>query len=232
MNFQKAEFISSYGLAKQIPKSGLIEIAFAGRSNVGKSSALNKLFSRKALARVSSIPGKTATINFYKVDELHFVDLPGYGFAKAAKTEIRRWSSLIDGYFAQERRLILVVQLVDMRHKPSELDLRMIDFLSHHAIPFVVILTKCDKLNKTQTAERLEHINEELGVMDDIAVIPFSSETGEGVDTLRAVIDEAVEVENERAKKLLLQEIAMDAAMAEVAEKEQGGEDAENNVFD
>lgn len=192
MNFQKAEFLTSYGLASQIPRGKELEIAFSGRSNVGKSSTLNKLFARKALARVSSVPGKTATINFYKVDDVRFVDLPGYGFAKVAKTEMKRWSELIDGYFAQQRPLCLVVSLIDMRHTPSELDLQMIDFLRHHGFPFVIIMTKADKLNKTQTAQRLNDIKLEIPNSDELLIIPFSSETGLGVDELRRVIEENV----------------------------------------
>lgn len=197
MDFTKAEFLVSYGLSKQIPENEKTEIAFAGRSNVGKSSAINKIFNRKSLARVSCVPGKTATINFYKADYINFVDLPGYGYAKVAKSEMKRWSELIEGYFNQDRNLQLVVQLIDMRHKPSALDLQMIDFLIEREIPFIIIMTKCDKLNKTQTAQRLASIRTEIPYGEDITIIPFSSETGEGVDQVKGIITQvAQEAEN------------------------------------
>ena len=126
MNFNKAEFIASYGISTQLIQDDLPEIAFAGRSNVGKSSLLNKLFNRKNLARVSSVPGKTVTVNFYNVDGNRFVDLPGYGYAKISKSEKDRFSELMEGYFQSGRNIKLVVQLVDMRHKPSADDIGMI----------------------------------------------------------------------------------------------------------
>lgn len=190
MNFNKPQFLASYGLSSQIPKSNKIEIAFSGRSNVGKSSTINKVFNRKSLARVSCVPGKTATINFYDVDNIHFVDLPGYGYAKVAKTELKRWSELIEGYFNQDRNLELVIQLIDMRHKPSKLDINMINYLIHREIPFIIVMTKSDKLNKTQTKERLENIRSEIPYGDEITIIPFSSENGEGVDEVRDIISE------------------------------------------
>lgn len=199
MNFNKAQFKISYGISKQMPKSDSIEIAFAGRSNVGKSSAINKIFNRKSLARVSCVPGKTATINFYSVEDVHFVDLPGYGYAKVSKSEKYRWSELIEGYFNQDRNLGVVIQLVDMRHPPTILDIQMVEFLVERELPFVVILTKCDKLNKTQTAERLNAIATELPYGDQITIVPFSSETGEGVEAVRGIIEEVVK-ESKEAK--------------------------------
>lgn len=193
MNFNKAQFKISYGISKQLPNSDELEIAFAGRSNVGKSSAINKIFNRKNLARVSSVPGKTATINFYSLDDLNFVDLPGYGFAKVAKSEKHRWSELIEGYFNQDRNIGLVIQLIDMRHPATKLDIQMIDFLIERELPFVVLLTKSDKLNKSQTKERLEKIITEISYGDQITIIPFSSETGEGVDTIRKIIEDVYE---------------------------------------
>lgn len=198
MDFSKAEFVTSFGLVSQLPESDKIEIAFAGRSNVGKSSTINKLFGRKKLARVSSVPGKTATINFYKLGEkVNFVDLPGYGFAKVAKSEMQRWSELIDGYFEQERNLRLVVSLIDMRRAPSDLDMQMINFLEQTGIPFIVVMTKSDKLNKSQTQERLSKISSELisgGLKNNtLTILPFSSETGEGVESLREIIETVIE---------------------------------------
>ena len=148
------------------------EIAFAGRSNVGKSSLLNRLFNRKALARVSSVPGKTATINFYKVDDARFVDLPGYGYAKVSKSEKIRWAEMLEGYFKTGRNIRLVVQLIDMRHKPSADDLMMIDFLRSTGYPFVIVMTKSDKLNKTQFAERSAAIYDEIPDSENVTIIP------------------------------------------------------------
>lgn len=190
MNFNNAKFLTSYGKFSQIPKSDRTEIAFAGRSNVGKSSLINKIFNRKALARVSATPGKTATINFYELENVHFVDLPGYGYAKVSKTEKQRWSSLIEGYLQSDRELDLVFQLVDFRHPPTADDILMINFLIDSEIPFVVVLTKADKLKKTQRADRLEKLKTELPCADQITVIPFSAETGEGVEDIREIIEE------------------------------------------
>lgn len=190
MNYNKASFLCSYGISSQLPPSDRMEIAFAGRSNVGKSTAINKIFNRKSLARVSAVPGKTATINFYQVENVHFVDLPGYGYAKVAKSEKHRWSELIEGYFAQDRDLRLVAELVDMRHPPTALDIQMVDFLIAHELPFLVLLTKSDKLNKKERAERLLKIREELPCGNQITVLPFSGETGEGVSELRAIFDD------------------------------------------
>lgn len=148
MNFNKAEFIASYGISTQLIQDDLPEIAFAGRSNVGKSSLLNKLFNRKNLARVSSVPGKTVTVNFYNVDGNRFVDLPGYGYAKISKSEKDRFSELMEGYFQSGRNIKLVVQLVDMRHKPSADDIGMISFLNEFNLPYIIVLTKADKLKK------------------------------------------------------------------------------------
>lgn len=197
INFNKAEYLVSYGLARQIPtpKETDIQIAFSGRSNVGKSSSINKIFNRKSLARVSSVPGKTATINFYGCstdEDVHFVDLPGYGYAKASKKEIERWSKLIDGYFEKATNLELVIALIDMRHKPSKLDVQMIEFLIEAEINFIVVMTKSDKLNKSQYNERMENIRKELPYGDQLTIIPFSSMTGAGVEEVHNIINELV----------------------------------------
>ena len=192
MNYNLAKFEQSFGISSQLPVSDVPEIAFAGRSNVGKSSLLNKLFNRKQLARVSSVPGKTITINFYDVDNVKFVDLPGYGYAKISKQEKQRFAELMEGYFNQDRNLKLVVQLVDMRHKPSEDDLGMIEFLKHNEIPFIIAMTKSDKLKKTEYKKRLEASKEELSCAKDAPIIPFSSLTGEGADKIKSLIEEAV----------------------------------------
>ena len=150
LNYNKAEYAASFGKASQLPPPENAEIAFAGHSNVGKSTLINKIFNRKSLARVSSVPGKTATINFYRLDDIYFVDLPGYGYAKVSKSEKERWSGLISGYFEADRDLRLVFMLVDMRHAPTADDVKMIDFLIDTETPFVLVLTKADKLKKTE----------------------------------------------------------------------------------
>ena len=193
MNYNKVEFEAAFGTLKQIPASDLPEIVFAGRSNVGKSSMLNKLFNRKNLARVSSMPGKTITINFFKVEDVRIVDLPGYGYAKVAKGEKRRWAEMMEGYFQSPRNIKLVVQLVDMRHKPSEDDYVMMRFLQDAGLPFIVAATKCDKLNKTQFNERVNGLRAELAEFgEELVIIPFSSEKGNGVDQLKAQLEKAL----------------------------------------
>lgn len=190
MNFNKAEFFTSYGKFSQIPKSTKVEIAFSGRSNVGKSSLINKVLNRKSLAKVSSMPGKTITINFFTVEEIYIVDLPGYGYAKVSKSEKERWAELIEGYLHDERKLALVFQLIDMRHAPTKDDIHMINFLIESEIPFVIALTKADKLTNNQRKQRMEAFKTEIPYFDDITVIEFSSQTGEGVEKIREIIEE------------------------------------------
>lgn len=190
MNYNNAEFYTSYGSFKQIPKSERTEIAFSGRSNVGKSSLINKIFNRKSLARVSAVPGKTATINFYSLENLYFVDLPGYGYAKVANSDKERWAGLIEGYLHDDRELALVFQLIDFRHPPTSDDVMMVNFLIDSGIPFVVILTKADKLSKKQREERRASLLNELPCAEDITIIEFSAQTGEGRDEIRAIIEE------------------------------------------
>ena len=190
LNYNKAEFSAAYGKFSQIPAPERIEIAFAGHSNVGKSTLINKLFNRKNLARVSSVPGKTATINFYGLENLYFVDLPGYGYAKVSKSEKERWAGLIEGYLSSDRDIRLVFMLVDMRHAPTKDDVHMINYLIDTEMPFVLVLTKADKLNKTERAKRLEAFKDEIPCFEDIHVIPFSSQTFEGVDELRQIVED------------------------------------------
>ncbi len=193
MNFNKAEFDKAFGISQQLPMSDKPEITFAGRSNVGKSSLLNKLFNRKNLARVSSVPGKTVTINFYNVDNQRFVDLPGYGYAKISKQERDRFGELMEGYFQSGRQINLVVQLIDMRHKPTADDYSMISFLEQMRIPFIVVLTKADKLKKKEYALREQSVITELN-NPEYPVIPFSSVTGQGVDEIKKLIEKALEM--------------------------------------
>lgn len=192
MRFDKVEFTAAYGTSKQLPTSKEAEIVFSGRSNVGKSSLINKLFNRKNLARVSSVPGKTITVNFFKGDGVYFVDLPGYGYAKRDQGERKRWAELMEGYFHSERNIALVIQLVDMRHSPTADDMMMLNFLRECKIPFVIALTKCDKLNKTETEKRREALEEELKEYADITRIEFSAVKGTGVEQVKAAVEAAI----------------------------------------
>ncbi len=190
MNYNLVQFEAAYGTSKQLPVSDLPEIAFSGRSNVGKSSLINKFFARKNLARVSSMPGKTTTVNFFKVGNVRFADLPGYGYAKRSDAERRRWADLMECYFQMGRDLKLVVQLIDMRHPPSADDITMLNFIKDAELPFVIVFTKCDKLNKTERANRREELEKELDFMGDCLKIEFSAQTGEGCEQLRKTVDE------------------------------------------
>ena len=190
MRYDKAEFKAAYGTFNQLPETDLPEIAFAGRSNVGKSSLLNRLFGRKNLARVSSVPGKTITINFYQVDEYNFVDLPGYGYVKVARSEKERWAEMMEGYFNSDRNIKLVVQLVDMRHPPTKDDIMMMEFLQSSGYEFIVVMTKADKLKKKKDYnERLENSKKEMSFVPSERIIPFSSETGAGLEELKKYIE-------------------------------------------
>ena len=193
MNTNKVVFEAAYGTAKQLPPSDLPEIVFAGKSNVGKSSLLNKFFNRKSLARVSSVPGKTTTVNFFRVENVRFTDLPGYGYAKRSAAEIRRWSDLMEGYFAGQRQIALLVQLLDMRHDPTADDRTMLRFLADAGIPFVCVLTKCDKLKPLQRKERRAAFAAGPDLRAAQAVLEVSSETGEGIEELRKLVQAATE---------------------------------------
>ncbi|MBQ8576212.1 MAG: YihA family ribosome biogenesis GTP-binding protein [Clostridia bacterium] len=190
MRFDKVKYEASYGTSQQLPKSEAVEIAFAGRSNVGKSSMLNKVLNRKNLARVSSVPGKTVTVNFFDCDGVKLVDLPGYGYAKVNFNEKKRWADLMEGYFNSGRNIRLVVQLTDMRHPATKDDLDMMRFLQAAGYNFIVVMTKSDKLNKTERTKRLEAVKEELAEFGDIVTIPFSAQNGEGADKVREAIEQ------------------------------------------
>ena len=195
MKFVNCNFETSCGTSKQLITSDMPEVAFSGRSNVGKSSLLNRLLNRKSLARVSSMPGKTVTINFFKGDGCRFVDLPGYGYAKVSHDEKIRWSELMESYFASGRDIRVVVQLIDMRHAPSEQDLDMIEYMVANELPFIVALTKADKLNKTERMNSLTEICSVLAKYGNIPVVPFSATKGDGVEELRGLITKYVEGE-------------------------------------
>lgn len=189
MNYNRSEFQASYGISSQLPESDRPEFVFSGRSNVGKSSLINKLCNRKNLARVSSTPGKTATINFYRIDADYFVDLPGYGYAKVSNEDRARWDELINSYFENERQIAVLVQLLDSRHAPSADDIQMLTYLRHWGIPFVAALTKCDKLKKSEQATQLEAFTEELGPYGCRKVFMTSAEKGQGIAELQAYFE-------------------------------------------
>lgn len=185
-DFAKAEFTTSFGLAAQLPPPQLQEFVFAGRSNVGKSSLINKLCNRKRLARVSGTPGKTATINFYLAGDAYLVDLPGYGYAKTSMDERRRWDKLINGYFTQKRDIRLMLQLLDCRHQPSADDKGMLEYLGHHQIPFIAVLTKADKIKPSQHKKVQQEFETLLAPFENCkGVILTSAEKGTGIEDVK-----------------------------------------------
>lgn len=186
MNFNNASFFASFGTAEQLPGCTAPEICFSGRSNVGKSSLINCLLGRKAIARVSSTPGKTTTVNFFSCENVFLVDLPGYGYAKVDKKERARWDTLMNAYFCGERDIRVCIQLLDVRRTLSGDDRRMIDFLRERNIPFAAVLTKCDKLNKTELNAQTEYWQNILG---GIPVFPFSALKGTGKQEILDFID-------------------------------------------
>ena len=190
INYQLARFEASYGTVAQLPEPSQPEVSVVGRSNVGKSSLLNKLFGRKNLVKVSAKPGKTANINFFDVDGITFVDLPGYGFAKVSKAEKERWANLISGYFEQERSFNMVISLVDIRHEAQKLDQQMIGFLQELELPYIVALTKADKIGRGKQNSQAALLSKQLGVPREQMVIT-SAESGQGVDELKRLIAEA-----------------------------------------
>lgn len=193
MNWNKVDFEAAFGTLEQLTQSDLPEICFSGRSNVGKSSLINKILNRKSIARVSSTPGKTVTINFYRLVEFRLVDLPGYGYAKVTDRDRERWAELMEGYFRTGRNIKLCLQLIDMRHPATEFDISMLEFLRHFEIPYTVVLTKCDKLNKTEFSNRLTALKQELGELGEgIEIIPFSALKGIGADQIRQTVENSI----------------------------------------
>ncbi|MBR3766846.1 MAG: YihA family ribosome biogenesis GTP-binding protein [Clostridia bacterium] len=192
MNINNVKFEASFGTASQLRASDLPEIVFAGKSNVGKSSLINKFFNRKNLARVSGVPGKTTTINFFLVDGVRIADLPGYGYAKRSDNERRRWGELMEAYFASERNIKLVIQLLDMRHEPTEDDKTMLGFLEDAGFPFICVLTKCDKLNKTEREQRRKAFAENPYLKASLKVIEASAQNGEGMKELKETIENSI----------------------------------------
>lgn len=190
MNFQNVEFLISAADPKDFPKNRLPEIAFAGKSNVGKSSVINRLLQRKNFARVGDKPGKTIHVNYFVIDrKCYLVDLPGYGFAKVSQREKERWGKLMEDYFAAGR-IDLGVLIVDYRHPPTNNDITMANWFLESGCPFVVVANKMDKLKKSELAPNLEIIRRDLSLPEACPVIPFSAEKGDGRDVLvRHILD-------------------------------------------
>ena len=192
MNYQNVEFLISAAAVKDFPKNRMPEIAFAGKSNVGKSSVINRILQRKNFARVGEKPGKTIHVNYFTVDrKCYFVDLPGYGFAKVSQAEKERWGRLMESYFA-EQRIDLGILIVDYRHAPTNNDITMARWFIDSGCPFVVVANKMDKLKKSELAPNLQTIREDLELPEECSIIPFSAEKGNGRDELIRLIENAV----------------------------------------
>ena len=191
MKIKSAELSAVYGPTSKLPVSDLPEIAFAGRSNVGKSSLINSLLNRKNLARTSSSPGKTVTINFYIINEMFYlVDLPGYGYAKASLQERAKWGKMIEKYLSTRDVLRAVVLLVDIRHAPTKDDVMMYEWIVANGLKPIIVATKLDKIKRSQKDKNLKIVRETLGAEKDVKIVPYSSETKAGRDELLMILNE------------------------------------------
>jgi GTP-binding protein len=191
MNVNNVELAAVAVKTAQYPEETMPEVAFAGKSNVGKSSLINTMINRKALARTSQNPGKTRTINFYNVENsLYFVDLPGYGYARAPKSEIAKWGKMIEDYLIKRESLKAIIMLVDIRHEPGANDKMMYDWLKHYGHKIIVVATKSDKIKRSQLPKHKKMLSEGLGLEKGDILIPFSSESKSGKEELWAVIEE------------------------------------------
>lgn len=189
MKVVSSDIVISAVRPEQYPETDLPEFALAGRSNVGKSSFINKMLNRKGLARISSKPGKTQTLNFYLINEiLHFVDVPGYGYAKVSKSERAAWGRMIETYFTSREQLRAAVLIVDLRHPPTQDDVMMYDFLKHYDIPCIIIATKADKIPRGKWQKHLKVTKETLDLEENDQIVLFSSETGEGKDKAWSIL--------------------------------------------
>ena len=193
MNFNKVEFLISAASTKDFPKNRFPEIAFAGKSNVGKSSVINRILNRKNFARVGETPGKTIHVNYFTVDgKCYFVDLPGYGYAKVSQSEKERWGKLMEDYFASQR-ITLGILIVDARHAPTNNDITMARWFIDTGCPFVVVANKVDKLGSTKIAPNMKVIRQDLELGEEVPLLPFSAEKGTGKDELVKYILSAAE---------------------------------------
>lgn len=198
MNIHNVSLTVSAVRKNQYPKGGMPEFAFAGRSNVGKSSLINKILNRKSLARVSGTPGKTATINFYNIDDtIHLVDLPGYGYAVRSQSEIAKWGTMMEDYLKNREELVQTILLVDSRHKPTKDDIMMLDWIREYHSQAIVIATKIDKLKKSEIEKNLELIWDTLELGEDDILVPFSVKDDEGKFTVWDIIQMMLAGENE-----------------------------------
>ena len=194
INLQNAEFVLSATTPKAFLRDGIPQIAFAGRSNVGKSSVINRLLGRKNFARVGAAPGKTIHINYFKIDEtFYLVDLPGYGYAKVSKAERDRWGKLMEDYFADPELMTLGIMIVDSRHKPTADDCTMAQWYKDAGCPFVVVANKLDKLKKREIEPNLQRIRETLELDETVKLVPFSAEKGDGKQELLQIIYDSLE---------------------------------------
>src|SRR5690625_3338098 len=194
MKVTKAEIIISAVSQAQYPKTNIPEIALAGRSNVGKSSFINKMVNRKNLVRTSSKPGKTRTLNFYTINDdlFYFVDVPGYGYAKVSKSEQAKWGKMMEEYFETREQLQLVVLIVDIRHKPTREDIQMYDYIKYLVIPILIIATKHDKIDKNKRTQHINQIKNVFSHGEDVTIIPFSAETSENKDIIWKEIEKYI----------------------------------------
>ncbi len=194
MIIKKVSLETVCGVTSRLPENGYPEVAFAGKSNVGKSSLINALMNRKALARTSAQPGKTQTINFYNVnDAIYFVDLPGYGFARAGETVKAQWGKMVENYLHRSKQLRRVFLLVDIRHAPSENDRIMYDWICKNGFQPVIIATKLDKINRSQVGKQLKLIRSTLRLREEAVLIPFSAETKQGREEIYEILDGILE---------------------------------------
>ena len=194
MNYNRADFIASYGISSQLPESDRPELSFSGRSNVGKSSVINRLLNRKNFARVGAAPGKTTHINYFLIDgAFYLVDLPGYGYAKVSQAEKARWGRLMEEWFADNSLMTLGLMIVDARHKPTADDCTMAEFFRNSGRPFAVVANKLDKLRKSDIEPNLARIRETLELDKSVKLIPFSTEKGDGKQELLNLILEHAE---------------------------------------
>ncbi len=192
MNYQKVEFTLSAASASQFPRDGFPQIAFAGKSNVGKSSVINRVLQRKNFAYTGSAPGKTIHINYFLVDQTaYLVDLPGYGYAKVSQAEKARWARLMESYFAAPELITLGILIVDARHAPTQNDVTMASWFQETGCPFVVVANKLDKLKKREIEPNLETIRRDMSLSEDTVLLPFSAEKGTGRDQLVGLIEAA-----------------------------------------